>query len=49
MKMQMLDGRGGASPSYEREDDIPTPKPPGRKENAQPSSFVPDFDDDIPF
>jgi single-strand DNA-binding protein len=48
-EMQMLDGRGGASPSYEREDDTSTPKPSGRKENAQPPSFMPDFDDDIPF
>jgi single-strand DNA-binding protein len=48
-EMQMLDGRSGASPSYEREDDIPTPKSSERKENAQPPAFMPDFDDDIPF
>lgn len=47
--MQMLDGRGAASPAYEHEDDISSPKPVGRKENMQPSSSIPDFDDDIPF
>jgi len=46
--MQMLDGRGGGSSSFEREDDLPAPKPAGRREGPQPSP-MPDFDDDIPF